>query len=289
MNIYSSWLEKKANRSRHITKWTKSLGIEEQRLYEIVKLQAQFEKCLGIWNRHLTTEDEKAIKVEKKLLEKRKSDLIQTKRKFLKLDEDIVDGSDEDINDAEESVTAMEFRLNHNPHELIIGSDVNLLNHKELTLIKLTICLGLYPNIAIPDEANYSRPPDEQFYHTKLKRFFRMSPSSVFSSRPELLSGSSKNKQSIICYLNLLETSKPCIIHPIVLPSISFALLIAHKVLISPDCMHLVVDDWLNIEFLKREDALVFLFYIVYFFQRVQVAIFLGCYNKAVIRRCSCK
>ena len=64
----------------------------------------------------------------------------------------------------------LEFSLKHNAEDLLNKSDVSSLTIKEINLIKLLLCSGLYPNIAIADEANYYRKLQEQTFHTSSKR-----------------------------------------------------------------------------------------------------------------------
>lgn len=75
------------------------------------------------------------------------------------------------LEDDEPSVNELEFSLKHNPEDLLNKSDILALSIKEINLIKLLICSGLYPNIAIADEANYYRKLNEQAFHTSSKRY----------------------------------------------------------------------------------------------------------------------
>jgi hypothetical protein len=74
------------------------------------------------------------------------------------------------LEDDEPSVNELEFSLKHNPEDLLNKSDILALSIKEINLIKLLLCSGLYPNIAIADEANYYRKLQEQAFHTCSKR-----------------------------------------------------------------------------------------------------------------------
>ena len=71
----------------------------------------------------------------------------------------------------EPTVNELEFSLKHNAEDLLNKSDIAALSIKEINLIKLLLCSGLYPNIAIADEANYYRKLQEQTFHTSSKRY----------------------------------------------------------------------------------------------------------------------
>ncbi|KAI8901950.1 hypothetical protein BC833DRAFT_617188 [Globomyces pollinis-pini] len=298
MNLFSGWLESKSDKDVQSRKWCKQRGVEEQRMYEIVKLKNQFEKMLDSYTgstkklklqdeEQLSEEDNKMLsrlsgmpnyqrKFQKRMLEKRKRETITSTRKFLKLDENTVvksDGDDDDfVEGVEETIQELEFKLSSDANSLLKQSDVTQLSHRELSILKLIICSGLYPHIAISDEANYSRPPTEQVYHTKSKRFLSMLPTSVFAYNPELLQGQEREDESegntlttlhkkrmqkeVLCYLQLLETTKPYLMNVMRIPALPMALLFANQVDITSDFLHLIVDEWLDIEFTSKEDSM---------------------------------
>jgi hypothetical protein len=257
-------------------------------MYEIVKLKTQFEKILinctteniaansfeNLEEATISDEERKYKKRDQKLvLEKRKRETRTTKRKFLKFTE----GSDiESPDDQRETINELEFKISHDAEDLLNQTDVNMLSHKDLTVIKLIMCSGLYPNIAIPDEANYARPASEQTFHTKAKRFLCMIPNSVFAFKPELLQGESpqsvhqdshsrttldnlhgkRTQKDLLTYVSLLETTKPYMLNSTRISALSVALLFSQKLDISFDLKHLVMDEWLEIEFEDRTSAL---------------------------------
>jgi hypothetical protein len=87
----------------------------------------------------------------------------------------------------EPSIDDLEFSLKHNASSLIRKSKSDYMTEMQINILKIVICSGLYPNIAIPDDANYSRRSSEQFFHTKTRKFVVMHPSSIYTLRPELL------------------------------------------------------------------------------------------------------
>lgn len=64
------------------------------------------------------------------------------------------------------TATELDFALTHNISELARASSRGL-TVSELNLVKLIISSGLYPNVAISDEANASRKESDSVFHTK--------------------------------------------------------------------------------------------------------------------------
>ncbi|KAI9351976.1 hypothetical protein BDR26DRAFT_318605 [Obelidium mucronatum] len=169
------------------------------------------------------------------------------------------------------SVHHLEFSLSHNPVSLLAKSDSANLTKRDANLVRLVICSGLYPHIAIADDANAYRPASEQIYHTKTKRFVKMLPTSVFCVKPELLHpkeviapsntsntteketlDSIRPKQELtelLCYLELLETNKPYLTNVLRVPAVPVCLLFAHRLDVNHDMTHVLVDSWLHLHF----------------------------------------
>jgi hypothetical protein len=130
-----------------------------------------------------------------------------------------------------------------NPKQLYEKSDVSMLSERDIIILKLILCSGLYPNIAIPDESNYSRPASEQMYHTKTNRHISMNSFSVFTFRPELLQGfetdfndsmcPERRMTEVVCFMKVLETHKPFIMNPLKIKALPVSLLFAQKLDIS--------------------------------------------------------
>ncbi|KAJ3092192.1 DEAH (Asp-Glu-Ala-His) box polypeptide 34 [Quaeritorhiza haematococci] len=239
--------------------WCKRHGVEEQRLYEIVKLKEQFEQSLSDYlglvgdTGNLDEEEDddedggdgsgtgrkrgrrqrkgkpldfkdpeyRRRRQQKDLLERQKRLQSSQKRKVLRMDEEetadtVVEEEEEeemDINDM--SVNELEFVLRHNPHELLNKSDAGNLTVRDLNLIKLIVCAGLYPQLAIADEANHARRVHEQFFHTKTKRPDRT----------------------------------PYLTNVMRVPAMPACLLFGHTLDVSPDLLHVIVDGWLHLNF----------------------------------------
>ncbi|KAJ3073573.1 DEAH (Asp-Glu-Ala-His) box polypeptide 34 [Podochytrium sp. JEL0797] len=344
MNLFSVWLKVKAENRESSKNWCKRFGVEEQRLYEMVKLKNQFEEVLAQYlgreeeggeeeggeidsdedyetfrrreqmrkrkkggkRRRESKEDggeeggemDEAEKLKRRmfwkdpvyikrkeqrlLLEQQKRNQTAGKRKFLTFEDGDLEDEDggrepaEPKDMADLSVHHLEFSLNNDPSALLAKSDASNLTKRDANLVRLVICSGLYPHIAIPDESNAFRPASEQVYHTKTKRFVKMLPTSVFCMKPELLHpkqlptapppppqstdqeppketlDSIRPKQQtteLLCYLELLETNKPYLTNVLRVPAVPICLLFAHRLDINHDMTHVIVDSWLHLHF----------------------------------------
>lgn len=180
------------------------------------------------------------------------------------------------LDNEEPSINELEFSLKHDADTLLSRSDVNVLSSADVNLIKLVLCSGLYPNIAISDSANYARKLSEQAFHTNSKKFLSMHPTSVFSYSPESiqpappwnqassmdgkeenlanLHGRIENKE-LLCYLQLLETNKPYLTNVFRIHGLHSCLLFARSIDINHDMTHFVVDNWLHLHIPNSEEA----------------------------------
>lgn len=281
LNIFTRWLEVKEG-ERSAKKWCAIHGIEEQRLFEIVKLKNQFENILEKYSgatirpetKVKSKEEQREHWDKQRLVDKRKMESRGNTRKFLKLEEELTEDIGEDDNEnGLETIDEIEFQLYNDPKSILQHSDVSSLSYRDLIVLKLIICAGLYPNIAICDDANYARPLTEQVFHTKNKRFLNMIPNSVFYLHPELLHGTpsdaqqresgnqlenlhqSRIQKEVLCYVEILETNKPYIMNCVRIGALPVVLLFANKIDISSDLMDIIVDDWLHIEFTSFDAA----------------------------------
>jgi ATP-dependent RNA helicase DHX34 len=75
------------------------------------------------------------------------------------------------VDASDPTVQELEFALNNDAKNLVQQSDVSVLSERDVNILKLIIAAGLYPNLAISDEANYARPVTEHVYHSKGKRY----------------------------------------------------------------------------------------------------------------------
>lgn len=61
-------------------------------------------------------------------------------------------------------------------------NETSIESYRDLTLLKLTLCSGLYPQVAVADEYNYCKSHQEQLFHTKHKFFISLHPMSYFGN-----------------------------------------------------------------------------------------------------------
>jgi len=309
LNLYSEWLNVKAKRKESSKMWCRRHGVEEQRLYEMVKLKNQFqdilEDCLNVLesgdmmedneerfqkngitlnnmreyydsqrhrdgHRHhhsrsdtkLSYEERKEKKEYREYLKRQKCiQRSQRKRVVLKLEED--SDNEEQVESNTLSLHEIEFELNNDANLLQENSDISNLTSSDKNLLKIIMCCGLYPNLAIADSANPMRKDNEQIFHTKNKSFIFMHPSSIYYSQPELLhskyedrvnvnnekEGEDENEEKkektkfntldsfrndmviteLLCYQSLLETQRPYLVNVVRIPALQACLLFSKK------------------------------------------------------------
>ncbi|KAI9022397.1 P-loop containing nucleoside triphosphate hydrolase protein [Hyaloraphidium curvatum] len=170
------------------------------------------------------------------------------------------------------SIHDLEFALRYGASAAALqrkadAASVSNLSPSQLNLVKLVFCSGLYPNVAVADEANPQRREGEQAFHTRSKRLVQMHPSGVFASHPDWAlpgdAGDPLGEQGtlqalhrrrtlgeLLCYQNLVETSgKPYLVNVMKVPSVHAALLFSRSIDTSPDLSRLLVDDWIELKF----------------------------------------
>ncbi|TPX59428.1 hypothetical protein PhCBS80983_g02487 [Powellomyces hirtus] len=305
-NVFTEWLRIKAERGESSSKWCRRFGLEEQRLYEMMKLKSQFEGILSdvlkvsVGSRLSNARKRKGSfddigvsgpnraakkldwkypaaqrrREQRRLLEQQKLLLNSGKRKVLRLEEeDEAFGSDTEIGPsaADMSIDALEFSLRHDGvGGLTPAADVGSLCERDINILKLIICSGLYPHQAVPDDTNHTRDVREQLFHTRSKRFVTMHPTSIFYDKPELVYPQTQENirspmegqpetlatlhtrsyvTEMLCYVELLETNKPYLINVLRVPALGACLLFAKSIDVSPDVKHFVIDNWLHLNF----------------------------------------
>lgn len=202
-------------------------------------------------------EEDKRRELKKLKRDHRKS---SRKTKMLKLDEDEHSASEEeDTTD----IRDLEFKLTHDLDKLQAGSAARRsFTLREINLLKIILCSGLYPNLALPDEGNTCKRDSEQLFHSQSKQFLLVHPTSVFVTRPDLLqpaeapsqhASSSKSQtqhssnHQLLAFVSLLETNKPYLVNSMRVPALQTLLLFAQSLDTNGDLTRLVVDCWLEI------------------------------------------
>ncbi|CAH2313941.1 probable ATP-dependent RNA helicase DHX34 [Pelobates cultripes] len=302
LNVFNEWIQVKSSRSSNSRKWCRRRGLEEQRLYEMANLRRQFKALLkDHWmleesgvptrDRHSRQRQHRERK-ELHQLKRQHERSEKQKRKVLKLqDQDggsSSDGEERSHADGTESVDIQDvkFKLRHNVEELCASSTGQELSGSQLSLLKLIVCHGLYPQLAVPDSFNSCRKDSDQVFHTKSKQGIVVHPTSVFSSNPEILhvdSGQEEmtvaeetsvdkegkklnpldsrrkgqsTKHQIVGFVSLLETNKPYLVNCMRLPALQGFLLLSRSLDTSADCCRIVCDGWMEINMVDPEAAL---------------------------------
>lgn len=177
-------------------------------------------------------------------------------------------GIDSDDEGTETDVRDLEFKLIHDLDRLQRSSILRRsFTFRDLNLLKIILCCGLYPQMAFPDEHNTSKNVSEQVFHTANKQYLMLHPTCVFVSQPDLMraedkpsnsrdaSNSSRNDHELLSYVSLLETRKPYIMNVMRVPALQTLLLFGRTVDSNADCTRLVVDDWVELGIPDSEHA----------------------------------
>ncbi|CAM9176369.1 unnamed protein product [Choristocarpus tenellus] len=313
MNAYDEWVRVKAERKQSSRRWCRRKGVQEQRLYEITKLRRQFEDLLRdagllhLCSRAIAGGYENAVlrgRGGQRGRERRRkgisSNRLQSlkargrKRKMLKVDDGVVgrkgeDGSgEEDLKDLQGEVeegtgtgldlSSLEFYMAQDVDQLAECSGRKL-TRRDVSVLKVILCQGLYPNFAVPDAANAGRTASEQQYVTRASAGLFMSPSSVLTcldfgevdrrvggGRGTFDDGRSGMKavetqqqghgDGLLCYGHLMETQRPFVSQVTMLPALQTLLLFCGRVDTSEDASLLLFDHWLLVRMRGQRPAL---------------------------------
>ncbi|XP_018310380.1 probable ATP-dependent RNA helicase DHX34 isoform X2 [Mycetomoellerius zeteki] len=284
LNAFKEWLEVKQENSQEYRsnsnssrKWCKRRGLEEQRFYEMTKLRAQFKDLLQDCNllksfpepNSSMTSAERTIRYgELKLLKSLKRTYKQSepkRRKQLKIETFDIQLEDNAEDNGELDIKDIEFRMRNDSSQvqnLLTASTA--CTYKDLTMLKLILCSGLYPQFACADEFNYCKSTSEQLFHTKAKPYVALHPMSFFGNHPQVLQIEEPDimsmpgfksktpvscKHEILAYLSLLETTKPYLVNTLRMPAAQTLLLFAHEIDTNSTFSIIVCDSWLMLEF----------------------------------------
>ncbi|KAM6100841.1 putative ATP-dependent RNA helicase DHX34, partial [Pterocles gutturalis] len=287
LNLFNRWLQVKSERSGSSRKWCRRHGLEEHRLYEAANLRRQFQELL---RDHQLLEEASnhptdSYRRQNRHRERRElhrlwrshAETEGRKRKILRLQ----DGADASSGEEEDGATHgqgersidiqdVKFKLRHNVDELQAVS-CSVLSSSQQSLLKLVLCRGLYPQLAVPDALNSSRKDSDQIFHTKTKQGIVLHPTSVFATNPELLhvndgpnGGGTKvdpkdglsSHHQLLAFVSLLETNKPYLVNCLRIPALQSLLLFARSLDTNADCSRLVADGWLELIVPDADSAL---------------------------------
>ncbi|CAL1528445.1 unnamed protein product [Lymnaea stagnalis] len=283
LNAFDEWIQVKAQ-GQGTRKWCKRRGLEEQRFYEMIKLKRQFKDLLRDHHlldggedkqQYMTSEERRAKHGERKRLgDLRKEKMRENKRrKVLTLEDEEFKISDEEGDTTKgNDIKDLEFRLSNDLNQLQETS--NRSRHftlRDINLMKIILCSGLYPQVAIPDDCNTYKRDTEQAFHTKNKPFILLHPTSIFASHPDLLTpkdssgrrpapselkGLQSSKHELLSYVSLLETNnKPYLVNTMRVPALQTVTLFSNSIDTNADCTRLICDGWLELKFSTAEIA----------------------------------
>ncbi|XP_063697523.1 probable ATP-dependent RNA helicase DHX34 [Culicoides brevitarsis] len=292
LNAYREWLELKQDYFQHKTRensknWCRKRGIEEQRFYEITKLRRQFEDLLKDCGLIEMMEKKELSSAERAIRNGEMRQLKQLKRahkmeaprkkKLLRHDAFEVDRNEEEEDDRGTlDIRDVEMRMSHDAsrmQNLLSGSTA--CDYRDLMTIKVILTSGLYPQVAIADEFNHLKSVNEQFFHTKTKPYTCLHPMSYFGNNSQILqltadeieekteSFQSKMplsaKHQLLCYVTLLETTKPYLMSTFRMPAAQTLLLFSHVIDANLTCSRVICDTWLLLEFPSPDSGLILL------------------------------
>ncbi|XP_054039855.1 probable ATP-dependent RNA helicase DHX34 isoform X1 [Rissa tridactyla] len=257
LNIFNEWVQVKSERSSSSRKWCRRRGLEEHRLYEAANLRRQFQELLRDHQLLEEGSSQPSDSYSRQSRHRERRELHRLwrshaetegrKRKVLRLQ----DGADASSGEEEEGggnrekgersidIQDVKFKLRHNVEELQAVSS-SVLSSSQLALLKLVLCRGLYPQLAMPDQLNSGRKDSDQIFHTKTKQGVVLHPTCVFATSPELLHakegperGGTKDpaeglshRHQLLAFVSLLETNKPYLVNCVRVPALQVSSLL---------------------------------------------------------------
>ncbi|XP_051900606.1 probable ATP-dependent RNA helicase DHX34 [Pristis pectinata] len=276
LNAFEEWLQVKSVRGGHSRKWCRRRALQEQRLYEMVNLRQQFKMLLkdhqllreegGSSKDSYRRQQRHRERQELQKVKRQHEEQDGRRRKVLRLEEEEEGSSEEEGSHRSGThprvvdIQDVKFKLRHNVEELHAAAVSQQLSPRCFQLLKLLVCCGLYPQLAVPDEFNSRRKDSEQIFHTQNKQGVVLHPTSVFSSNPGLLHveeechretlglrSEQSHHHQVLAFVSLLETNKPYLLNCVRVPALQYLLLSARSLDTSADCGRVVVDGWLEL------------------------------------------
>ncbi|CAL1264449.1 unnamed protein product [Larinioides sclopetarius] len=277
LTTYHKWLEVKAER-QNSRKWCKRRGLEEQRFYEMTKLRRQFKELLKDSSLlpedyvHTSSHQRSSRHGELSHLRdmKRKFHQAPHKRKVLKLDSEYFQNENDDSDDGRIDIHDIDFWISNNSWQVqLLSSKSQVSTYRDMVCLKFIVCSALYPRIAIADIHNSYKSSSDQHFHTKGKPFAVLHPNGTLALQPEFLQLKEtdivelKNvrtvtplsrKHQIVCFLSLLETTKPFLVNCLRVPAAHILLLCSHSLDTNQDFTKIVCDGWIELRFPETEN-----------------------------------
>ncbi|CAL8468067.1 g7606 [Coccomyxa elongata] len=280
--VFDEWIKVKAARNEPTRKWCKKRGLEEQRLYEMAKLRAQFEGLLrevglrtqgsgrgsnsGMSGRHWLSSDRhdrRAAKAHVRALQRQQE--RERGRRVLRADSpgygsaadsdaEASDGGGRGSRRKRQRTKQDEQAIDLKSMDLEASVDVRAmasaaLKHltvADVNLLKAIIAAGLYPQMAVPDPRNAQRRSQDAAFLTQHHRGeAAIHPGSVLSAAaPDL------GPKTVLAYVELLETRRTYLSNLTPLPALPALLLTAEHVDADMVASRFLVDGWLLLRML---------------------------------------
>ncbi|KAH6922678.1 hypothetical protein HPB50_017630 [Hyalomma asiaticum] len=276
LNAYHEWLAAKSSYGEDTRKWCRRLGLEEQRFYEMTKLRSQFKQLLqevGLMEREVEVTDSVA-RIQRHGEMKQLRDLRRQLQKAPRKKQVLRIGhwGDEEEEDEQVDIKDVEFRLQQDPtlvQEFLRRS--RSFGFHDLSLMKLILCSGVYPQIAISDDHNSYKRDSDQLFHTKGKGFVVLHPNSVLALHAEVLRLDDMDvltvpnfrsnlpvsaKHQVVAFMSLLETTKPYLLNCLRVQCVQMLLLVSSAIDSSMTMSRLVFDEFVEVTFPDPDEAL---------------------------------
>ncbi|XP_077495677.1 putative ATP-dependent RNA helicase DHX34 isoform X2 [Amblyomma americanum] len=276
LKAYHEWLEAKSSYGEDTRKWCRRLGLEEQRFYEMTKLRSQFKHLLqevGLMESEVEVMDSVA-RIQRHGEMKQLRDLRRQLQKAPRKKRILHVGhrGDEDEEGEEIDIKDVEFRLQQDPalvQEFLRRS--RSFGFHDLSLMKLILCAGVYPQIAISDDHNSYKRDTDQLFHTKGKGFVVLHPNSVLALHADVLRLDEMDvltvpnfrsnlpvstKHQVVAFMSLLETTKPYLLNCLRVQCVQMLLLVSSVIDSSMTVTRLVFDEFVEVTFPDPEEAL---------------------------------
>lgn len=277
LNAYHEWLGAKSSYGEDTRKWCRRLGLEEQRFYEMTKLRGQFKRLLqdvGLMESEAEVTDSVA-RVQRHGEMKQLRDLRRQLQRAPRKKRVLHAGSrfgDEEEEDDQIDIKDVEFRLQQDPalvQEFLRRS--RSFGFHDLSLMKLILCSGVYPQIAISDDHNSYKRDSDQLFHTKGKGFVVLHPNSVLALHADVLRLDDMDvltvpnfrtnlpvsaKHQVVAFMSLLETTKPYLLNCVRVQCVQMLLLVSSAIDSSMTLSRMVFDEFVEVTFPDPDEAL---------------------------------
>ncbi|KAI0979645.1 hypothetical protein GJ496_001416 [Pomphorhynchus laevis] len=259
------WLDLRIQQS-NCRDWCKKHGIEEKRLYEIIKLRGQFENILLMNGISDTTLQKKSFKEDRDSLYAR-NQISRMKRKFHFTDnhskpklkrmvnktgretgneEYLLEIANDLANMGNKDIDQVEFELANDATKILQSMGMKGKNKR---LLRILLAWSFYPQFAIADRSNSHIDSAEFLFHTKNRQFISIHPSSLISldsrhfPNPQLLTSA----HTLLYFETLLETNKPYMLNIVPVPAFITCLMTCNDIATDDQCQILLFDGWIRI------------------------------------------